>query len=168
MSYEAEILDENPTRGYKIEWNNGDRRWVKRQKINDFYEYLRLVLVWRRKKACRVHDPLHCFLFSSDALLSPHSTVPKLAIPINPNPESSCTSKANAKSVSSTNSVNGMHDLPDSDNCCATCNGILPSNSWHKCHVCKRRIHGAVICPKGKLVYQDDDILYCLACTKSM
>jgi hypothetical protein len=48
-----------------------------------------------------------------------------------------------------------------SDNHCAVCSEVMHELQWHRCYICKKRMHNAIICPKKELIIQDDDILYC-------
>jgi hypothetical protein len=55
----------------------------------------------------------------------------------------------------------------NNDDKCCVCNEILTIQNWHKCHVCKRRMHGKIICERGIEIYQDDDKLFCSEKCKS-
>jgi uncharacterized paraquat-inducible protein A len=56
-------------------------------------------------------------------------------------------------------------DAPAAD--CFSCKEILSDDNWHRCHECVTCIHGKIICPLGADMHQDDDILYCINCSKS-
>jgi hypothetical protein len=49
---------------------------------------------------------------------------------------------------------------------CCVCNGILDADNWHSCYGCKRSLHGKIRCPKGHMMGEDDDKLYCDKCKK--
>jgi IS30 family transposase len=54
----------------------------------------------------------------------------------------------------------------DASTLCNSCNTPLNEGNWHRCKQCKTRIHGKIICPRGKEMVQEDDVLYCVTCSK--
>jgi hypothetical protein len=57
-------------------------------------------------------------------------------------------------------------DGGDMNKCCV-CQETLTNENPHTCHVCKRRMHGHIICPRHELIYCDDDKLYCGECKRN-
>jgi hypothetical protein len=51
------------------------------------------------------------------------------------------------------------------DTRCCVCNGVMDANMWHRCHICKRRMHGIVMCDQSNLIFMDaDDNMHCHNC----
>jgi hypothetical protein len=157
LSSEVEIIEEHNDKGYRILFSNGNKSWFKKQKIEPYYEYLRLVLVWRRKQASRnqssvIHQPLNLFLLPKD--------------PPTPNrPSPSSSSMITSSSPFPTTAPPKSSAIGIAADRCATCNETLSDDNWHRCSHCKKRIHGKIICPAGNLMHQDDDLLFCNACS---
>jgi Integrase core domain len=65
------------------------------------------------------------------------------------------------------NLLNGSDNMEAPAAACFSCKQVLSDENWHRCHECKSRIHGKIICRLGADMYQDDDILYCVNCSKA-
>jgi hypothetical protein len=176
ISFETKIIDENPLRGYRVEWNTGNCRWVKKASIDSFYEHLRMILVWRRHRLSRETEPLHLFLEPSDSIPQPTSATPKSqpaadSAPSSSNPHSPSSISSHGSSVyiiknKSKENHAGNSNSNEEDRC-VSCGMNLDVSNWHRCAKCKRRNHGPIVCPKRQELFQDDDAFYCLGCSVS-
>jgi hypothetical protein len=55
----------------------------------------------------------------------------------------------------------------ESDVCCV-CNEQLTADNPHNCYMCKRRMHGRIICPQRESMFAVDDKLYCTDCKQKL
>jgi hypothetical protein len=134
--YETEIVDFKARRGYKVIYNTGTSHWISKKLVEKFIDYASVLRKYKLK----------C---SADTTITTSHQIIDL------------TSNTTSTSTDSPIIAGAVANPdPDSSYCCV-CDGQLSEDNWHKCAVCKKPMHGYIICIKRDLIVQDDDKLYC-------
>lgn len=138
-NYEVRIVKQHKTnKQYQIEYKNGEKAWVFKKTVEGYAQYAILLAKWRMAHPLEEITSVSNTVMYDDVIIL-------------------------GSRIANTDYKDEFSE--NKDKCCV-CHEPLTADNWHICFGCKRPMHGKIICPKGELVFynDDNDKLYCSEC----